>query len=150
MLKNMKNKIYALALSLLMLMVACDNSEDLVKSGIAKEWKLVSVNDVKPEFTVYMRFDGGIFSIYQQLYTLDYLYYDGSYSLNDGILSGEYFDGSAWKCSYTLSLSNDGKRLRLISNEEYPITNIYEVCTIPQSVIEEVSTRSHTEIDYHL
>ena len=150
MFKSMKIKIYALTLSLLMLMVACVNNDDLVKSGIVKEWKLVSVNNVKPEFTVYMRFDGGVFSIYQQLYTLDYLYYDGTYSVNGNILSGEYFDGSAWKSNYTLSLSNDGKRLRLVSEEKNPITNIYEVCTIPQSVIEEVSTRSNTHFDYHL
>lgn len=154
MLKNMKNKIYALALSLLMLMVAC-GKDDATEGGnlgrdIAKDWKLVSVNGVEPEFTVYLRFDSGIFNIFQQLYTWDYLFYDGTYSVKGGVVSGSYFDGTSWKCSYKGLLSNNGKRLKLVSKEKNPITNIYEECVIPQSVIDEVSTRSGVEGVYHL
>lgn len=149
----MKNKIYALTIALLMLMVACGKDDDSTVSlakGITKEWKLISVNGVKPEFTVYLRFDSGVFHLYQQLYTLDYIFYDGIYSVNGNVLSGEYFDGSAWKCNYKGEVYSNGKKLKLVSKENYSITNIYEACTIPQSVIDEVSTRADVLVDYHL
>lgn len=150
----MKIKIYALLVSLLMLMVACGKDDVNVNSnalnGINKDWKLISVNGEEPEFTVYMRFEGAEFWIYQQLYALNYVMYDGTYSIKGNVISGSYFDGSDWKCSYTGSISGNGTRLELVSKEKKPIKNVYEACTIPESVIEEASTRSVEWNGYHL
>lgn len=154
-------KIYALAVSLLMLMSACgnDNKGDNGKTpsnngvslgNIEKEWKLVSVNDVEPEFSIYMWFDSGIVGIYQQLYSLDYLFYEGDYSIDGNVISGSYIDGSLWKCSYEGSLSEDGTTLTLVSRETNPITCVYKECTIPQFVIDEATTRSSYDFVYHL
>lgn len=128
-----------------MAMVGCSKktgggSDDPVASNfdaIEKEWKLVSVNGEANEFNVYISFDQGTFALYQQVYTLDYKFYDGEYEVEGGKLTGEYFEGGAWKCAYTGGVSEDGNTLTLKSDETSPITCVYEACTIPENIKEE-------------
>jgi hypothetical protein len=162
-------KIWSLAVALLMTMVACggDKGNDTPNnnnngggnttitgdlSAIEKEWKLVSVNGIENDFHVYISFSEGYFAMYQQVYTLDFQFYQGDYEASGQKLSGEYlFVNEAgddvyepWKCSYTGGISADGNTMTLVSNEEAPITCVYEACTIPEHVKEEAlaSTRS--------
>ena len=145
-------KLWSIAVVLLMAMVACEKPNNGNNNGggnepkltiVEKEWKLVSVNDVEPEFTVYLYLESGIFNMYQQIYTLDYLYFEGDYTIKGDTLSGVYVDGSEWKCDYQGSVSADGLTLTLVSKESNPITCIYEACEIPTDVINEaLSTRS--------
>ena len=144
-------KIWSLVAVLLMALVGCDKTPDdsqkPIISGnfdaIENEWKLVSVNGTPNEFNVYISFDGGNFAMYQQIYTLEYQFFDGEYSVDGGKLTGEYFDGGAWKCAYTGGVSEDGKTLTLKSDEEYSITCVYEACTIPEEVKAEATTRAN-------
>ena len=156
-------KIYALAVvSLLMMSVACGGDDEIKRPGaptyqgeelgdISKSWKLVSVNGVEPEFTVYVEFFDGIFYMYQQIYELNYVAYEGNYSVEWNILSGVYADGSEWKCKYVGELSELGDVLTLTSKEVNPIVNVYEECEIPQEVIEEAeaNTRSISGVERH-
>ena len=70
---------------------------------------------------------------------------DVSNSLDFGTLSGEYFEGGAWKSQYTGGVSADGKMLTLKSTDENPITCVYEACTIPEDVINEATTGTRSE-----
>ena len=145
-------KLWSIAVVLLMAMVACEKPNNGNNNGggnepkltiVEKEWKMVSVNDVEPEFTVYLYLESGIFNMYQQIYTLDYLYFEGDYTISGNTLSGVYIDGTEWKCDYQGSVSEDGNTLTLVSKESNPITCIYEACEIPTDVINEaLSTRS--------
>ncbi len=162
MVNNMKRfKIYALVVSLLMLVVACGGDDEGKKptppayegvelGDINKSWKLVSVNGVEPEFTVYVDFYYGIFYMYQQVYSLNYVAYEGNYSVEYNILSGVYDDGTEWKSSYVGVLSESGDTLTLTSQETNPIVNVYEACDIPQEVIDETQTRCFVDYEYHL
>lgn len=157
-------KIYALAvLSLLTMSVACGGDDDTKRPNtptyegeelgdISASWKLVSVNGVEPEFTVYIEFFDGIFYMYQQIYELNYVAYEGNYSVEWNILSGVYTDGSEWKCKYVGELSELGDTLTLTSVEMNPIVNVYEQCEIPQEIIDEVeaNTRSVSGFEHHL
>ena len=157
-------KIYALAvISLLMMSVACGGDDDTKRPGapthqgeelgdISKSWKLVSVNGVEPEFAVYIEFFDGIFYMYQQVYELNYVAYEGNYSVDWNLLSGVYADGSEWKCEYVGELSELGDVLTLTSVEKNPIVNVYEECEIPQEVIDEAeaNTRSVSSFERHL
>lgn len=157
-------KLYALAVvSLLMMSVACGGDDDTKRPNtptyegeelgdISASWKLVSVNGVEPEFTVYIEFFDGIFYMYQQIYELNYVAYDGNYSVEWNVLSGVYADGSEWKCSYVGELSELGDTLTLTSVEMNPIVNVYEQCEIPQEIIDEAeaNTRSVVGFEYHL
>jgi hypothetical protein len=148
-------KIWSLAMILLMALVGCSKkgnnpgTTDPVGSfeGIEKEWKLVSVDGVGADFNVYIKFEMGSFAMYQQIYTLEYKFFDGEYKVNGSTLSGSYFDGGEWKTSYTGGITNEGNTLTLKSKEENPITCVYEACTIPEQIKEEAlnSTRS-TEV----
>lgn len=136
-------KILSLVAVMLMAVVGCDkhNGPEQPKIGgfdaIENEWKLVSVNGTPNEFNVYISFDEGIFTIYQQVYTLDYKFYDGEYSISGGKLTGVYTDGGEWKCAYTGGVAEDGTTLTLKSDEENSITCVYEACTIPEEIREE-------------
>ena len=147
-------------MSLLLLVVACGkNSDDKAPSkpvytgerlgDIEKSWKLVSVNDVEPQFTVYVEFYNDMFYIYQQVYSLIYEAYMGDYDVDYNIVSGTYADGTDWKCSYIGELSESGDVLTLTSCEKNPIVNVYEECTIPQEIIDEAETRATVGFDYH-
>mgnify|MGYP003290199629 CR=1 FL=1 len=111
--------------------------------NIENEWKLVSVDGVANDFSVYIKFDNGTFAMYQQVYSWNYVLYDGEYSVDGGVLSGSYFDGGDWKTSYTGGVSEDGNTLTLKSKETTPVTYIYEACTIPEDIKNEaLGTRS--------
>lgn len=143
-------KMLSLAAVLLLSVVACENrgSGNKVDSfeNIENEWKLVSVNGVANDFSVYIKFEGGIFAMYQQVYTWDYLFFEGEYSIDGNVLSGTYFDGSNWKTSYKGGVSADGKTLTLTSQDANPITCIYEACTIPEDIIEEATATRAIEV----
>lgn len=146
-----------------MMSVACGGDDDTKRPGapthqgeelgdISRSWKLVSVNGVEPEFAVYIEFFDGIFYMYQQVYELNYVAYEGNYSVDWNVLSGVYADGSEWKCEYVGELSELGDVLTLTSVEKNPIVNVYEECEIPQEVIDEAeaNTRSISDFERHL
>lgn len=112
--------------------------------NIEQEWKLVSVDGVANDFSVYIEFNGGTFALYQQVYSWDYVFYEGEYSIDGGVLSGSYFDGSSWKTSYTGGVSEDGKFLTL--KDATPVTYVYEACKIPENVKEEATATRAAEI----
>jgi hypothetical protein len=140
-------KMLSLATLLLLTVVACNNknnggSDEPSIGGwenLEQEWKLVSVDGVANDFSVYIKFESGIFALYQQVYTWDYKFFEGEYSVDGGVLSGSYFDGGEWKTSYTGGVSEDGKFLTLKSKESTPVTYIYEACTIPDEVYNEAT-----------
>lgn len=128
-----------------------DGKEDEKTGGfdaIEKEWKLVSVDGIANDFTVYISFTSGTFAIYQQVYNLNYEFFDGEYKVEGNTLSGSYFDGGAWKSAYTGGISNDGNTMTLKSKDEHPVTYVYEACTIPEEVKAEATTRSGEVIPF--
>lgn len=150
-------KIWSLAVLLLVALVGCNGKpgggggDDQKVGGfdeIEQEWKLVSVNGAPAEFNVYISFAHGMFTLYQQVYTLNYQLFEGQYQVSGKTLSGEYFEGGKWKCDYTGGITEDGKTMTLKSKEDHPVTYVYEVCTIPEIVKEEATqTRAIEDVD---
>lgn len=137
-------KILSLVMLLALALTGCKNNktpENKVGGfdAIEKEWKLVSVNGVANDFTVYISFSDGTFAIYQQVYTLDYAFYDGEYSISGDTLSGSYFSGEDWKSDYKGGISEDGNTMTLKSKEDNPVTYVYEATEIPADIIEEAT-----------
>lgn len=140
-------KIWSLVALLALAMTSCDKKgggdEDTPTVGgfdnIEQEWKLVSVDGVAAEFNVYISFSSGLFALYQQVYSIDYKFYDGEYEVSGNTLSGSYFEGGDWKCDYTGGITEDGKTMTLKSKETHPVTYLYEACTIPDEVKEEAT-----------
>ena len=149
----MKNfKIWSFVVLVLIAMTACDNGGGKKdNSKIVGEWRIESWDNMEPSFDVYIAFnEDGTFDIYQQVYSLDYVMYDGDYTVSGNKLSGVYHDGTPWKCNYIGSVSEDGNTMTLVSDQLNPVTCVYEACVIPDDVIEEASTRSTELFDYFL
>ena len=145
-LKDMKIfKMLALAAVVLLSAVACkpkpgpDGPSVGDFDAIEGEWKLVSVDGVANDFSVYIKFESGLFALYQQVYTWEYMFYEGEYTVNGGELNGTYFDGGSWKTPYTGGVSEDGQYLTLKSKETTPVTFLYEACTIPEDIMSEAT-----------
>ena len=150
-------KIWSLVALIALAMTACNKkpgpgSDDPKVGGfdkIEQEWKLVSVDGVPADFNVYISFSSGMFALYQQVYSVDFKFYEGEYKVDGGTLSGSYFDGGDWKCAYTGGITEDGKTMTLKSKDSHPVKYVYESCTIPEIVKEEaLGTRSVEEIPF--
>lgn len=144
--RNMKSlKIFSLVMLLALALTGCKNNKTPQGGelggfdAIEKEWKLVSVNGAANDFHVYISFTGGTFALYQQVYSLDFLFYEGTYSIDGNTLSGSYFDGTDWKSPYTGGISKDGNTMTLKSKETNPVTYVYEACEIPEDIMEEAT-----------
>ena len=148
-------KMFALA-AVVLFTVACGKDNNNTTGGnnneisgfdaIEKEWKLISVDGVANDFSVYISFTDGLFFLYQQVYSWDYVLYEGQYTVEGGVLNGTYTDGSEWKTAYTGGVSEDGQFLTLMSKETTPVTYIYEACTIPDEVFDEATGTRAEEI----
>lgn len=151
---NMKSiKIWSLLAMLFIGMVGCtpvdddkqpgnNGNEEIV--GLVGEWVLTSWSETEPLFNVYVNFkDDNSFEMYEQVYSLTYELVTGTYAVSDGRLTGEYSDGSTWKSSYSVTVTEgeQGNMLQLV--DESDVTSIYESTTIPEEVkIEASETRA--------
>lgn len=144
----MKNfKILAVALLSLMVLCGCEpnNNGNKQTSAVVGEWHIESWDNAAPAFDVYLTFaEDGTFTIYQQIYTLNYEYYEGIYTYNpDTSLSGVYADGTPWECTYKVSVSEDGSQLTLESVETVAITSVYFKEAVPEEIkAEATATRA--------
>ncbi len=136
----MKKYIYFVMAFAISLLSACnpDPSEpdspepsfDLTE--LQKEWKLDTWQGDKAEFDLYLHFRGdNTFTIYQQIETVRFLTYSGTYSVEDSEIRGQYSDGQSWGDKYTLTFENG--RMLMTSQQE---TSLYKECKIPASVKE--------------
>ena len=146
-------KFFAILALALVAFVACTPKEEGGVKGpvfvVNGEWHLVEWNGEAPEFQVYIKFNEGNFDIYQQVYSLYYVNYNGTYSVTDRTLSGLYADGSKWACGYNFSIEKrefkngdktyKANALILKSREPNSIESVYESCKIPQAIIDEAS-----------
>lgn len=140
-------KIWSLIALFAMALVGCGGDDDtnngggtsIVQTDIYGKWHLATVSGSAPEFDVYIEFTkDGQFNIYQQVWTLTYEHYTGTFNVNGGVLSGKYSDGSAWTGSYKFSVANSKLTLTNVDNSDE--VNVYVACKIPAEVIEEATT----------
>ena len=147
-------KIFSLVMLLAVALTGCKKSnnadgpnvgggsDDAVLSG---EWVLTSWNEAEPEFNVYIAFnDDNTFEMYQQVWSFDYEYFEGTYSINGDILTGKYSNGTNWACGYKFE-TLDGQ-LKLASQEDQSVVSIYESCTIPAEIKTEATETRSAEV----
>lgn len=144
-------KIWSLIALFAMALVGCGGDEEgngdtpIVQTNIYGKWHLATVSGSAPEFDIYIEFTKeGEFNIYQQVWTLTYEHYTGTFNVNGGVLSGEYSDGTAWTGSYNFSVANS--KLTLTNTANSDEVNVYTACKIPQEVIDEATTTRSEEV----
>ena len=103
------------------------------------EWVLTEWNGSKDlPFGVYIRFnEDNTFELYQHTYTVLWVRYTGTFSLNGSTLTGVYSDGEKWN-SYTIKYNGETKQIRL-TNTEKNEESIYTSTTIPTEIVEDAT-----------
>lgn len=144
-------KILSLALLLLVVMTGCKKNSAKSEgdsSKIVGEWHLVSWNEAESKGDVYIAFtSNGTFDIYQQVWSLNYVHFAGTYNVSGDIITGNYADGSTWASGYKYEVKDD--KLMLYSQEDVSIASVYEKCQIPEDVKSEATaTRSQEVIPF--
>ncbi|MBO7285638.1 MAG: lipocalin family protein [Alistipes sp.] len=147
-------KIFSLVMLLAVALTGCKKSnnadgpnvgggsDDAVLSG---EWVLTSWNEAEPEFNVYIAFnEDNTFEMYQQVWSFDYEYFAGNYTITDDIVTGTYTDGSNWHCGYKFLCEGDS--LTLYSQEDTSVVSLYTRCEIPAEIKEEATTTRSTDV----
>ncbi len=122
----------------------CKKEELKVDTGIVGEWKLTSWSAEKPEaFEVYINFAAdGTFLMHQKVETSFFTTFAGSYSAENGLISGVYSDGIPWSAEYEYTISGDGGKLTMTTKTELRETSVYTRTTIPEEAKKGPSTRS--------
>ena len=129
---------------MLLALVGCNKNHGTSNaSDIDGQWHIIEWNNETPEFDVYIEFKAGKFSIYQQVYSVFFEKFEGSYNVSNGVVTGTYTDGSNWACGYKFEVA--GSELTLKSQEDTSIVSVYKKCTIPQSVIDEAAKTRASE-----
>ena len=138
-------KILSLVVLSLVLMTACKNKDNNRgdNDAVVGEWVLVSWNEETPEFNVYISFAAdGSFAIYQQVWSLDYELFTGTFTVSGDTLKGTYADGTKWASEYKFVKSDN--TLTLVDSKD--VTGVYEKCTIPEEIIAEATTTRSEEV----
>lgn len=113
-----------------------ENNSPLAKQ-LEGEWHLVSwVGSGHTDFDTYMSFTAdGRFEIYQQIETVYYEKYTGTYQLRDNVLTGRYSNNAPWNSpSYEISLDETGNTLTMTSDPSLGEVGVYTRTAIPESI----------------
>ena len=138
----MKNlKIWSLALALLVALTGCESKEDTAANTVpfkpvataqlaeklVNVWQLVEYAGQPAQFDVYIDFQDEAFELYQRLYSSEYEKLTGTYTLEGDVLTGVYSNEVEWNNAYTVQISENPLRLRLIeANGTYAEYNSVE------------------------
>jgi hypothetical protein len=140
-------KIVFLTMLLLVALTGCGDKEKGKNKGniVVGEWALVQWSETTPEFHVYVDFnEDGTFEMYQQVWSLDYEYFNGTYTISGDVLTGVYADGTNWACGYRVNVV-DGQ-LVMYSQEDISVTSVYEKCTISEEIKAEATATRAAEV----
>lgn len=109
---------------------------------VAGDWHLTAVAGESPAgFDIYMRLDkSGKFEMYQQLQTIRYTKYTGTFQFADGVMSGRYDDGEAWKSAYTAVLNAKRTTLTLTSATATDNVSVFTREAIPAEVFDHLAS----------
>lgn len=104
---------------------------------VTGQWHLESWGVLTQEQAdVYVSFgEDGTFDLYQRVYTTWYEHYDGTYTQQDGLLSGTYSDGTAWGSEYTVLVSADKSTMTLTGASDASDVSVYRAGTIPEEIL---------------
>ena len=78
------------------------------------------------------------------MWSFDYEYFAGNYTITDDIVTGTYSNGTNWACGYKFEIL-DGQ-LKLASQEDQSVVSIYTRCEIPAEIKEEATATRSTDV----
>ena len=148
------SKIFVITIALLFGLSACTPNNNGGNNGGTKltwhkagnpigEWKLIEWNNSKElPFGVYLCLNSdNTFDIYQHTYSVLWVHYHGSFSLEDSLLRGTYSDGQEWGGTYSIEYCEEPKLIRLTRTHDSGTTDvcIYEASKVPNEVVDDAT-----------
>ncbi len=127
-------KIYCI-LALVCCLLSCNEKiEQRQVTPVDGTWYTSMTVNYEDVVEVYITFDRGDFVIYQKSGTQTRFFtFKGTFTYNNGILSGRYEDYTPWGAEYMVTLDTDAM---LLEDAESGELNIYDRTTIPQEVLQ--------------
>lgn len=117
-----------------------DTTKWIEEGSVIGDWKLTHwANKEESALQVYLSLnEDGSFDLYQRIYSVVWLHYEGTFTLENNTLSGVYSDGKPWKKSYSVSYAEETPtRIRLIDQSDSADISIYTEGAIPSEIIDE-------------
>ena len=106
------------------------------------EWTLTEWNGSKElPMGVYLRLnENNTFDLYQHTFSVLWIHYEGTFSLNGTTLTGTYSDGTAWH-EYTIQYANNEtpKQIKLTRKDDSEDVAIYTATEIPANVTDQAT-----------
>lgn len=130
--------IFATAIAVLHTGCTKNSVETVADRSVVGNWHLSSWDgESQTDFDVYMELNEDTsFNLYQKVETSTYKRYSGTFSADNGVLSGTYSDGIQWGSSYSYEVSADGETLTMTSDSGNGIVSVYtRIDLIPEDVI---------------
>lgn len=104
------------------------------------DWVLTGWADTASEDRIYLRLnEDSTFELYQRVYSVLWMRYTGTFTLNNAVLQGVYSDGQAWGSDYKIEYSDEPLRIRLTSTADDKDVSVYSSTTIPSNVVDDAS-----------
>lgn len=93
-------------------------------------WTVLTSADIYVSFN-----DNGTFDLYQRLYSPVYEHLTGSWTLNEGLLSGTYEDGEPWHADYNVLIRSTGNEMILTATYNADDKATYVRAEIPDEIL---------------
>lgn len=127
-------RVFNMILSLLAVLVMASGCEEVSSPSMVEgEWHCAA-----DEWDIYIDFAStGTFQLYQLLGQGRHYLYNGTWHLEDNILSGQYNDGTSWGSDYTVSFDSTDATpgsMTLTPTNGSNEVHTYERTTIPEEV----------------
>lgn len=105
------------------------------EGSVTGSWHMISWAGLTTA-DIYVSFnENGTYDLYQRLYSPIYEHLTGSWSLNGGIISGNYDDGTAWRTDYNVLISDSGEEMTLTATGNADDTATYGKAEIPEEIL---------------
>ena len=118
-----------------------DGVDWIAEGSVVGKWELTLLNGNGGEMMpkVYMELmEDGTFNLYQRATSVEWLHYTGTYTFEEGILSGVYSDDVKWSETYNVEFAEEPLRMRFIPVNSKTIYIYTAIEEIPETVVTHV------------
>ncbi len=127
-------KIYCIFALICCLLSCSEKIDQKQATPVDGTWYTSMTVDYEDVVEVYITFDRGEFIMYQKFGTQKrFFIYEGTFTYNDGIVTGRYDDSIPWGAEYRVTVETDAMLMENVGSGE---VNIYDRATIPQEVLQ--------------
>lgn len=106
---------------------------DYTIARMVGNWQLTEWAGSEPSFDVYLSIaEEGTVELWQRIESFEWEYFESTMTYQNGLLSGIYQDGEAWRASYEVTI--DGDTMTWIDSLDPTDISVYGRCELPEGL----------------